>query len=61
MPAIGPHLRIIHDSQHAATLAAQDRKITPPRGTSSQLTVVVLGGFPLPRRPFPQLDGCRED
>jgi hypothetical protein len=41
MRLTGPHPRIIHDSQHAPSLAAQRLKITQPR--RSRHAVVVLG------------------
>jgi hypothetical protein len=43
MPDPGPHPRVIHDSQHAPSLADQDGQITQPRQTTSQPAVVVLG------------------
>jgi hypothetical protein len=42
MTGIGPHLRIIHDSQHAPSLAAPDYQITQPSRTTSQPAAVVL-------------------
>ena len=44
MPGIGSHPRLIHDSQHAPSLARRDRQITQTR--RSRPAVVVLGtGF----------------
>ena len=58
MPVPGPHPRIIHDSQHAPSLARQDRQITQPR--QSRHAVVVLEETSMLRRPAPQALGAFE-
>jgi hypothetical protein len=35
MPIPGPHPRIIHDSQHASTMARDAAQITQPRRSSN--------------------------
>jgi site-specific DNA recombinase len=42
MPVSIPDPRVIHDSQHAPSLAAQDPQITQPRRPTSQPAAVVL-------------------
>ena len=42
MPVSTPDPRVIHDSQHAPSLAAQDPQITQPRRPTSQPAAVVL-------------------
>jgi hypothetical protein len=42
MPVSSPDPRVIHDSQHAASLAIGEPQVTQPRRTTSQATVVVL-------------------
>jgi hypothetical protein len=44
MPVSIPDPRIIYDSQHAPSLAAQDPQITAPRRPTSQPAAVVLVG-----------------
>jgi hypothetical protein len=42
MPVTGQHPRIIHDTQHAPSLARREPPITQPRRITSLLAVVVL-------------------
>src|ERR1700733_10361894 len=46
MPVSIPDPRLIHDSQHAPSLAGQDSQITKPRRSTSRPAAVVLGGDP---------------
>jgi hypothetical protein len=43
MRLTGQHPHLIHDSQHAPSLAGRERQITQPRRATSQPAVVVLG------------------